>query len=137
MTNHSPRPSISTGRHKIDFKAPNGGADFSRPPGGNRKVRLMKKMHEDGFCIAEIARELSITKINIQHFLSGRFDKIGRATRRRIYQFFVDHGWLSRPNRKPPVCKRCGLQYPTRNHHHGEVRAIHQLPDSPSSEETR
>ncbi len=116
MTNSLRHPSVSTSPHKIDSKAPKRGADFSRPLGGRRKVRLMENMHNDGFCIAAVAREIGITKINVQHFLSGRYDRIGKSTRRRIWEFFVTKGWLKRPNRKPPVCKTCGTEYPTRRH---------------------
>jgi hypothetical protein len=81
-------------------------------------------MHSDGFCIAAVARDLGVTKIHVQHFLSGRYDKMGRKTRRRIWEYFVEHGWLKRPNRKPPVCKVCGTEYPTRVHRHPAAEGV-------------
>ncbi len=116
---HSPSLApISTSASKINSKAPNSPAGNSGIGGRQRRTALLKKMHSDKFCVTAVADELGLTRVAIYMFLDGRYDKIGKKTRRRIWEYFVAHGWLTRPNRKPPTCKRCGLEYPTRLHQH-------------------
>ncbi len=106
----------SSAPHKIDSKAPSSPAGNSGISGGQRRTALLRKMHNDKFCVTAVADELGLTRVAIYMFLDGRYDKIGKKTRRRIWEFFVEHGWLTRPNRKPPVCRNCGEPYPTRKH---------------------
>lgn len=87
-------------------------------------IRLLEQMHSDGFSMRRVADDLGITKATVSNYLNHRYDKIGKSTRRRIYDYFIVHGWLKRPNRKPPVCKVCGTEYPTRVHRHPAAEGV-------------
>jgi hypothetical protein len=65
--------------------------------------------------VRAIAKALLISFQDVSHFIHRRYHKIGRARRKLIRQYFIEQGWLPKPKpRKPPACRNCGLNYPTR-----------------------
>jgi hypothetical protein len=76
---------------------------------------LSEKIKDSNTSIRGIGRHLQIHHVYVLDFIHRRFHKIGRARRRLIRQYFIEQGWLPKPKpRKPPACRNCGLQYPTR-----------------------
>ncbi len=76
---------------------------------------LTEKIHLSGRSVNSVARELKLNNVHVFNFIAKRRYKVGRATRKRIREFFISKGWLPKPKpRKPPTCKNCGIEYPTR-----------------------
>jgi hypothetical protein len=84
-------------------------------------MALGQKMRFERKSYRSLSREVSgFSGLNIDHrdvfnFVHSHLRKIGSQKKKELRQYFQSIGWIKKPApRKPPVCRRCGLQYPTR-----------------------
>lgn len=84
---------------------------------GNWTERLAMR----GYSVSRVAREIGINHSHVSNFIRGRKKSVGKQKRRMIRMKLVEIGVLKARIRKPPVCRCCGAEYPTR-HNHSDVR---------------
>jgi transcriptional regulator with XRE-family HTH domain len=75
---------------------------------------LGRKLAERGVSPSKLAEIANVSRADVSHYLHGKRHKIGFERRRRIIKALCEMSVLKPRVRKPPVCKQCGLAYPTR-----------------------
>jgi hypothetical protein len=86
-----------------------------------KSIELKVKMNTAGYgyrsCATMIRKETgaNIHFTDVYNFVNRKHEKLGRLTKKTIRVFFISKGWIAAPKkRQAPVCRRCGLKYPTR-----------------------
>jgi hypothetical protein len=88
---------------------------------------LRRKLTSQGISLCSISRETGVHKAHVSSFVNGHLERVPRHAKVLIRQNLIAWGFLPRPKpRKPPVCRQCGCEYPTRtqsNHQQSSPQA--------------
>ena len=85
---------------------------------------LGRRLNSSAHSALEVACTAGVRKSAVSHFLHGRTSKAGKDNCRRIRAALIELGVLKRRARKPPVCRNCGIVYPTRKDAPVEFRPL-------------
>jgi hypothetical protein len=78
-------------------------------------IALKEKLSLSGLSITMVSKATNVHKAQVSLFVNGNFKRCLKTTRKILRTYFIEQGILPKPKpRKPPVCRRCGLEYPTR-----------------------
>ena len=88
--------------------------DFSQLGKGYMRTPLGRKLAQAGISVSNLAERSQTSRADVSHYIHGRKHKIGRARRKRIFNVLCELGLVKRKVRRAPLCKNCGVQYPTR-----------------------
>ena len=89
---------------------------------------LGERLISSRYSAGQVARTAGVSKSAVSHFLHGRLKKSGRRINRRIRAALIELGILKPRLRKPPVCRNCGIIYPTRKDAPVEFRQLQPTP---------
>jgi hypothetical protein len=78
------------------------------------ETALGKRLISSRFSAADIARKAGIGRRAVSDYFLGRRNKAGKDNCRRIRAALIELGIAKPRRRKPPVCRNCGIIYPTR-----------------------
>src|SRR5690606_6004531 len=78
------------------------------------ETALGKRLISSRFSAADIARKAGIGRRAVSDYLPGRRNKAGKNNCRRIRADLIELGITNPRHRKPPICRNCGIIYPTR-----------------------
>jgi hypothetical protein len=81
---------------------------------------LGKKLAEKGVSVSKLAELSGTSRADVSHYIHGRRRKVGKQNGQRIFQTLCNLGIEKIRKKRPPACRRCGLQYPTRKSETGE-----------------
>jgi hypothetical protein len=79
-----------------------------------KDTKLGNKLSQRGYTLSMLAKESGVRIEDVSNYLRGRREKVGRSRRKLIRMHLVRLGLAKSAKRKPPKCRTCGTEYPTR-----------------------
>jgi len=88
--------------------------DSSQLPKVYVATPIGKRLAQRGVTLSNLAQISEVSLADVSHYVHGRPEKIGRKRRQRIFEALCTLEILKKRVRKPPICKRCGVSFPTK-----------------------
>jgi hypothetical protein len=74
-------------------------------------------LKERGITLYRLSQILRIGYDRVYHYFNARFSKISKRDRKLIRRWLIEERIMIVKARKPPLCRGCGIEYPTRKSH--------------------